>query len=583
MYRDPDEVETKQSAVKIDPTAPARSAIRRQRTVRYSPTTRQPSFQTISSTTYRPGSTSGRTRVPFDRRSLLEDIRRREGAPNNPSQYTPGEVTDLEAALHGNSYVRAADVAHNQASQRTRLENGRALLRDALSYERPRERMRVARDTTVVEAPELRRPRRTSPNSGELEEGPANATASQRGHWPRQPYTSEESSENSPVRRPTPPLGAASLTPRFAPAHRLNEEAEGESIAAGQSLSTRQDSLAILAERIPSPAEALNDEDRAFLTTLASELEAMRRRSPETLTIPYLTEEAAYLRSVEIRLNLLSASGTGETRFNLADSLPPLRRTGPEDDDETRRAAVQQQYNRSQGLRARQDALDGLGDRQRSYSPDDDTWETMLTTIPPDERVPSANSSFTTASASANSRSSNSATSSYGTLVTVPSIYTDVEACPAESSDSDEDDMFDVIEEWSIDGAETRSRETGRLGASGSQPRFVHPSHMEAHLSRLQELSQRRPWLGHQSRVDGYQTHPEESSRRPPWLGHQSRLEELSRRVTQHRAHDEFHGPRAREIAREEELRRLESSIQRLDRQLAEERAGGRQRPEERL
>ena len=484
--------------------------------------------------------------------------------------------------------MRAADVAHGQASLRTRLESGRALLRDALSYERPGQRLRAARDTTVVEAPELRRARHTSPTSGELEEESANATASRRDHWPTPPYTSGESSGNSPVRRSTPPLGSASLTPRFAPAHRLNIEAEDESIAAGQSLTTRQDSLAILAERIPSPAEALNDEDRAFLSTLASELEAMRRRSPETLTAHYLTEEAAYLRSVEIRLNLLSVNGTGETRFNSTDDMPPLRRMDSAYENESRMAAVRRrQHRRSQRARARQDALDGLGDRQRSFSPDDDTWETMLTTIPPDERVPSAHSSFTTASASATSQSSNSVMSSYGTLVTVPSTHTDVEACPAESSESDEDDVFDVIgEDWSVEGGETHSRETRRLDASGIQPpRLRHQSRMDvqAHLARLQELSQRPPWLGHQPRLETRESHREDLSQRPLWLGHQSRLENLSRRVAQHRAHNDFLEPRAREITREEELRRLESSIQRLDRQLAEERAAARQRPEERL
>lgn len=48
--------------------------------------------------------------------------------------------------------------------------------------------------------------------------------------------------------------------------------------------------------------------------------------------------------------------------------------------------------------------VDGLGDRQRSMSPDDDAsndaWETLLTTITPDDNLPSADSSFASASAS---------------------------------------------------------------------------------------------------------------------------------------------------------------------------------------
>lgn len=52
--------------------------------------------------------------------------------------------------------------------------------------------------------------------------------------------------------------------------------------------------------------------------------------------------------------------------------------------------------------------IDGLGDRERSASPDDDdqeqdTWETLLTTITPDSTLPSADSSFTSNAAAASS------------------------------------------------------------------------------------------------------------------------------------------------------------------------------------
>jgi hypothetical protein len=45
-----------------------------------------------------------------------------------------------------------------------------------------------------------------------------------------------------------------------------------------------------------------------------------------------------------------------------------------------------------------QPEIDGLGDRQRSASPDDDldsAWETLLTTLAPDPNLPNADSSFT--------------------------------------------------------------------------------------------------------------------------------------------------------------------------------------------
>ncbi|PKY01927.1 hypothetical protein P168DRAFT_292070 [Aspergillus campestris IBT 28561] len=72
----------------------------------------------------------------------------------------------------------------------------------------------------------------------------------------------------------------------------------------------------------------------------------------------------------------------------------------------------------------RDTAIDGLGDRQRSVSPDDDhannAWETLLTTITPDANLPSADSSFTSASASGTNASTNgtsrSSATSFGNL-----------------------------------------------------------------------------------------------------------------------------------------------------------------------
>lgn len=43
--------------------------------------------------------------------------------------------------------------------------------------------------------------------------------------------------------------------------------------------------------------------------------------------------------------------------------------------------------------------IDGLGDRRRSPTPEDDSWETLRTTITPDERLPSVHSSFTSTDA----------------------------------------------------------------------------------------------------------------------------------------------------------------------------------------
>lgn len=62
--------------------------------------------------------------------------------------------------------------------------------------------------------------------------------------------------------------------------------------------------------------------------------------------------------------------------------------------------------------------VDGLGDRARSISPSNDTaWDTLLTSITPDPQPPSAESSFTSAAASAGNSFAPSNTSSSATSV----------------------------------------------------------------------------------------------------------------------------------------------------------------------
>ena len=75
------------------------------------------------------------------------------------------------------------------------------------------------------------------------------------------------------------------------------------------------------------------------------------------------------------------------------------------------------------------ESFDGLGDRSRSFTPESDHWETMLTTIAPDTHLPSADSSFTSAAASASFSTSRShsadslsqSASTSRTSLTVPS------------------------------------------------------------------------------------------------------------------------------------------------------------------
>lgn len=104
---------------------------------------------------------------------------------------------------------------------------------------------------------------------------------------------------------------------------------------------------------------------------------------------------------------ILRLDGPGEDQ---GSHIPLLRRVGQRSVNEARRSH-------------REPTVDGLGDRQRSLSPDhdqdNDPWQTLLTTITPDANLPSADSSFTSASASATNGSRDG--TSANTSQTLPS------------------------------------------------------------------------------------------------------------------------------------------------------------------
>lgn len=341
MFREPEAADTK-LAIKTDASAHARSSIRRQRTVRYTP-----HLHHDHPSSSRPRVYSSQPR-DLDRRSLLQIIRRdRATPPANGNNAAPEHDVEAEA-----------DLAHAEASNRRRLESGRALLRDALSFERPGERMRIPGDSTTrldvaPPVPPIPDPR---DYAGERRLGRVEYYVD----LSRSEDRTRDSSDAHPASQAT---GAASLTPGFAPAYRFEDSS-------------------INPHRLHLSSHAVDD--------------------------------------------------AGRLRGGDLDGLPPLRRMG----------------NRSfqDSFYERQDPslpppVDGLGDRRRSFSPDDDTWETLLTTIAPDERLPSAHSSFTSATASASSLSSNSASSS-ATILTAPSSSSaesfDVYPTICDNSDSEE-------------------------------------------------------------------------------------------------------------------------------------------------
>ena len=288
----------------------------------------------------------------IDRRALFDIIRRDR------------EVEIAASADHDDLDEALADLARLEASNRRRLESGRALLRDALSYEQPGHRLRQVRESALrYEMPppipsntthredESRRPElvtwgnfSTIPRAEERRSPPPQ-------YMPTPPYAPGESAEQTPL--PTP-LAPASLIP----------------------LSTSSRDMPSLTTGFPP---------------------AWRYEDPRAA----LEEEA----------RILSRGNPLMSRHGYMDDHPPLRRN---------RHRLDYDYENEHAPAMTINRVDGLGDRRRSFSPEEATWETLLTTIAPDERLPSTDSSFTSATISSSSRSSNSMSSS-ATLLTAPS------------------------------------------------------------------------------------------------------------------------------------------------------------------
>ncbi|KAF2184369.1 hypothetical protein K469DRAFT_688838 [Zopfia rhizophila CBS 207.26] len=137
---------------------------------------------------------------------------------------------------------------------------------------------------------------------------------------------------------------------------------------------------------------------------------------------------------------------------NNAVGFPPLRRMGHRTiaDGPLPSSSLRESWSPAT-------TLDGLGDRERSLSPVDDHWDTMLSTVAPDPLAPTADSSFTSAAASASfsnshpssragSSNSNSASSSR-THLTVPSRRHSPDELLVHVCDTSDDTASDTEEE----------------------------------------------------------------------------------------------------------------------------------------
>lgn len=431
MFVEPDVHEAK-ATIKADPSAPARSAIRRQRTVRYTPHVRD-----------RPSSrahTDAASREIHQRRLLREFMRHRGREREHWRQEAEHEAARAEAE-------RA------EASRQQRLSNGRAILRDALSYERPSQRMRMVHDyDDLPDLIPMADTERTS-YSGVLQRSTdSDATRNQHQgqsrsppprYMPTPPYSFEESSSRSSPNGLTPPSDSANYSSSFAPANRLADE-------------TRENHTARVSQR--DTHQAMLDEITRTRVEVERTREEVRR-----------TREEAHRAWREI----------DSSAYDPLGELPPLRRLNRHHHSpsvgETRPPPPQNQPH-----------VDGLGDRRRSVSPEDDNaWDTLLTTITPDERVPSVHSSFTSATASASaSVAPNPANShSYGTLATLPSSSASIaELYPNLCDNSDSEDSLTEDEAVTVYG--TSGRNTNNSMNSAAPP-FRRPIYSRRYDTRI--------------------------------------------------------------------------------------------------
>lgn len=155
-------------------------------------------------------------------------------------------------------------------------------------------------------------------------------------------------------------------------------------------------------------------------------------------------------------------------------------------------------HARDRGLRLGS-LIDGLGDRERSFGPEDhnnedeedddddddddddemhDAWETLLTTIQPDEQLPSAGSSFASATATSG------LTNSMNSTITAPSSFGSIASrmvfadpfpeftanCDYTSSEASDTEAESEAEEGNRRGDDANSRRRRREEREPTQP-----------------------------------------------------------------------------------------------------------------
>ncbi|KAJ5653391.1 hypothetical protein N7490_000394 [Penicillium lividum] len=197
----------------------------------------------------------------------------------------------------------------------------------------------------------------------------------------------------------------------------------------------------------PLARRARTARDQALLSDLLSRTDSQsrnnERRASPSLTpnfAPaslYRTTISPYLSSDGIRL----------------PPLPPLRRTDSRNHDSASyipSSLLRDYRNGTVSSRSNRDStMDGLGDRQRSVSPDGereyDAWETLLSTLAPDANLPSTTTSFSSTTAPTTDASLNNTSRYSAASQTLPPVHMALDPYPdhlhpCDLSSSDDED-----------------------------------------------------------------------------------------------------------------------------------------------
>lgn len=171
-------------------------------------------------------------------------------------------------------------------------------------------------------------------------------------------------------------------------------------------------SVSVNSSSSPNPWETAD----AALTRRRAEREALNNSEPQNEAERDMTPGDRIIERIRTqgRARVADMQHRGDTQHRgmLPPRLEHLRRHYRRQVDDAQAAARE-----TAGVSA-PPPVDGLGDRARSISPSNDTaWDTLLTSITPDPQAPSAESSFTSAAASAGNSFAPSNTSSSATSV----------------------------------------------------------------------------------------------------------------------------------------------------------------------